>query len=78
MLWLAGLIGTALLLLTLHAVPRIGVAAFAAAVLAGQMLAAILWDRLGLLGLPPRTLGLREAVGAALLLAGVVLLAFGR
>jgi transporter family-2 protein len=74
-LWASGLIGTALLLLTLHAVPRTGVAPFTAAVLSGQVLAALLWDRIGLLGLAARPLGAREALGAALLLAGLFLLA---
>jgi bacterial/archaeal transporter family-2 protein len=74
-LWAAGLIGTALLLLTLHAVPRIGVAAFTASVVCGQLLAALFYDHVGALGMEVRRAGLREVAGVALLLGGLVLIA---
>ena len=74
-LWAGGLIGTGLLLLTLYAVPRIGVAAFAAAVVCGQLLAALAYDHTGAFGMELRRIGPREIAGAALLLAGLAMIA---
>ena len=74
-LWASGLIGTCLLLLTIHAVPRIGVAAFTAAVVCGQLLAALACDHFGAFGMELRRAGFREVAGAALLLAGLVMIA---
>ena len=76
-LWAGGLIGTGLLLLTLYAVPRIGVAAFAAAVVCGQLLAALSYDHVGAFGIELRRVGPREMVGTMLLLAGLVMIACG-
>ena len=76
-LWAGGLIGTGLLLLTLYAVPRIGVAAFAAAVVCGQLLAALAYDHTGAFGMELRRVGPREIAGAALLLAGLAMIAGG-
>ena len=76
-LWAGGLIGTGLLLLTLYAVPRIGVAAFAAAVVCGQLLAALAYDHTGAFGMELRRVGPGEIGGAALLLAGLAMSAGG-
>ena len=74
-LWAGGLIGMIMVLLTLHAVPRIGVASFVAAVVCGQLLAALAYDHLGAFGLELRRVGLREIAGALLLLAGLAMFA---
>lgn len=76
-LWMGGLIGTGLLLLTLYAVPRIGVAAFAAAVVCGQLLAALAYDHVGAFGIELRRVGLREMAGMIVLLAGLAMIAGG-
>lgn len=76
-LWAGGLIGTGLLLLTLYAVPSIGVAAFATAVVCGQLLAALAYDHVGAFGIELRRVGLRELAGTMLLLAGLVMIACG-
>ena len=73
-LWAGGLIGTSLLVLTLHAVPRIGVTTFAAAVVCGQLLAALAYDHFGAFGLELRRIGPREVAGAAFLLTGLLLI----
>ncbi len=73
-LWAGGLIGTSLLVLTLHAVPRIGVTTFAAAVVCGQLLAALAYDHFGAFGMELRRIGPREVAGAAFLLAGLLLI----
>lgn len=73
-LWTGGLIGTAMVLLTIFAVPRIGVAAFVAAVVCGQLVAALAYDHVGAFGLEIRRVDLRDLAGTALLLAGLVLI----
>lgn len=73
--WAGGLIGTGLLVLTLHAVPRIGVTTFAAAVVCGQLVAALAYDHVGAFGLELRRVDLRDLAGVGLLLAGLLLIA---
>lgn len=72
--WAGGLIGTSLLLLTLLAVPRIGVTTFAAAVVCGQLVAALAYDHTGAFGLELRRIELRDVAGIALLLAGLLMI----
>ena len=69
--WLGGFIGSAYIIFANIAVPRLGVAAFAAAAVAAQMLVALLVDRFGLLGVTERAITPGRAVGAVLLVAGV-------
>ncbi|KZD12071.1 DMT family transporter [Oceanibaculum pacificum] len=75
--WAGGLIGTALLVLTLHAVPRIGVSLFVAAVVCGQLAGAMAYDHFGAFGLALRPVGLRDMAGLGLLLGGLALIATG-
>lgn len=72
--WAGGLIGTSLLLLTLHAVPRIGVTTFVAAVVCGQLVAALAYDHIGAFGMELRRVGLRDIAGVVVLLAGLVMI----
>lgn len=72
--WAGGLIGTGLLVLTLLAVPRIGVTTFAAAVVCGQLLAALAYDHTGAFGMELRRIELRDLAGVALLIAGLVMI----
>jgi transporter family-2 protein len=73
-IWAGGLIGTGLLLLTLYAVPRIGVTSFAVAVVCGQLLAALAYDHFGAFGLAVRQVGLRDVAGMVFLLAGMAMI----
>jgi transporter family-2 protein len=72
--WTGGLLGafyvTAVVVLT----PRLGVATTIALVVAGQMLASVAIDHYGLFGVPLRPVNAARGLGAALLVAGVVLL----
>ena len=72
--WTGGLLGafyvTAVVLLT----PRLGVATTLALGVAGQMAAALVMDHFGLLGLSVRPVTPGRVAGAALLVAGVVLI----
>ena len=72
--WAGGLIGTSLLVLTLLAVPRIGVTTFAAAVVCGQLVAALAYDHTGAFGLELRRIELRDLAGVAFLIAGLVMI----
>lgn len=57
--------------------PRIGVTAMLAVIICGQILASLVFDRYGLLGLPMRELSSPRLIGAALVIIGVVLVSFG-
>lgn len=63
---------TAAILLT----PRIGAAAVMALAIAGQLLAGLLLDRIGFLGLAVKELSLGRATGALLLVAGALMVRF--
>ena len=72
--WTGGVLGafyvTAVVLLT----PRLGVGATLALLVAGQMGAALAMDHFGVLGLAARHVSGGRILGAALLVAGVVLI----
>lgn len=72
--WAGGLLGafyvTAIVVLT----PRLGFALTLALTIAGQMVAALALDHAGALGLEARPVTVTRLAGAALLLAGVVLM----
>jgi len=61
---------TAAIILT----PRLGAAATMGFAVAGQLLAGILVDRIGFLGLAVREISFGRVAGAVLLLAGAVLI----
>ncbi len=75
LLWmLGGLFGAAYLGVSIVLVPRLGAATVVALVVTGQLVSAMLIDRFGLLGVPYHPFGPGRALGAALLLAGVLLI----
>lgn len=73
--WSAGLFGTTMIVVTLVTVPRIGVAAFVAAAVSGQLVAGLVVDHLGLFSLQPVRIDAKEALGALLMVVGAVLVA---
>ncbi len=73
-IWLSGgILGAGIVFGSLFLVPRIGVAALAAFIIAGQLAAAALIDHFGLLGVPVHELHLWRGVGIVLLFAGALL-----
>lgn len=70
-----GIFGAVNALAALALVGEIGAATVAAATITGQLLASLTIDRLGLFGLERRPLSARRVAGAALLLAGTILVA---
>lgn len=70
--WLGGVAGVAYITAALVLTPKLGAASFIVSVIAGQMLASLLIDHYGLMGLAPKPLGLGRFAGVALILLGML------
>ena len=68
-----GVLGGAYVTISTILIPRIGAAALMAFLVAGQLLAGMLLDRVGFLGMAVREVSLGRVAGAVLLLAGALL-----
>jgi len=68
-----GVLGGAYVTISTLLIPRIGAAALMAFLVAGQLLAGMLLDRVGFLGMAVREITLGRVTGAVLLLAGALL-----
>ena len=73
-LWTGGLMGALFVAGATFLAPRLGVATMLGAVIAGQMVTSLLIDHFGLLGIPKQELTPMRLLGAAILVAGVLLL----
>ena len=71
--FLGGLAGAMIVWTVAFTGPRIGIATTSAAIIAGQMVGAILWDHLGLLSQAKDPIDALKIVGALLIVGGVVL-----
>jgi transporter family-2 protein len=71
---IGGLLGAAYVTVSLIAVSSIGAGGVAAATITGQLTAAVIIDRLGILGLAETPLSAARIAGVALLLAGTYLI----
>lgn len=75
--WIAGgLLGAAYVTTMTFTVPKIGIGAATAFVIAGQLTAAALFDHFGLLGIHEQPLSMLRMLGIALLLVGAMLVRF--
>ena len=72
--WFGGLLGALYVASTTVLGPRLGAAALLALTLSGQMLAALIIDHYGIIGFPQSTITPSRLLGAALLVAGVLLI----
>ncbi|QTL03308.1 DMT family transporter [Aquabacter sp. L1I39] len=72
-----GLLGAAYLLGSVFLVPRIGLAGLLALVIAGQIACSLTIDHFGLLGLLERKITLARAIGAGLVMGGVLVMLYG-
>ena len=72
--YLGGACGAVFVVATLLAAPRVGVTATFVAVIVGEVIAAALIDRFGLLGQPSIAFSVERVVAIALLLVSLVLL----
>ena len=71
---LGGLIGAVFVTATLIAAPKIGVTGMIVATLAGNMVAAILIDRFGWVGIAPRPIDLPRVAGVLLMVLSMLLI----
>ncbi|MEM1060910.1 MAG: DMT family transporter [Planctomycetota bacterium] len=72
--WVGGLLGAVFVVSAIVITPRLGAAAFIAAIVTGQMLTSVLLDHFGLVGLPKRPVDWVRVAGAALIIGGVYLI----
>lgn len=72
--WTGGLFGAVYVVTAIIAVPRLGAAALVAVVITSQLVATLLLDHFGLLGLPEHGINLWRLLGAAFLVCGVLLI----
>ncbi|MEH3053465.1 MAG: DMT family transporter [Patulibacter minatonensis] len=70
---LGGVLGAAVVLVSLAAIPKLGAGPLTAALVFGQLIMAVIVDRQGWLGVPQADLTAPRIAGVVLLLAGVVL-----
>jgi bacterial/archaeal transporter family-2 protein len=76
-MWLSGgLLGGVIVYGSVFLVPRLGIAAVASLIIAGQLIAAAVMDHYGLLGLPVHEISALRVLGLLLLVGGAVLVRF--
>ena len=76
-MFVGGLLGAFFVFGTTLLAPRLGVATMLSLIIAGQVCASLLFDRFGWLSMPLRDINLPRLAGAALVVAGVLLVNFG-
>lgn len=74
LLWTGGAYGLLYIAFTIWLIPRIGSGAAVALVVAGQLIASLTFDHIGILGIPRRPIDLPKIAGVAMLVAGAVLI----
>ena len=74
--WIGGPLGAVIVLAGATLTPRLGAAAFIAAVVGGQLACSLVVDQFGLLDVPRQPLTAGRLLGAALVFAGVLLVKF--
>jgi transporter family-2 protein len=72
--WSGGVIGAVYVLAAVVLAPKLGAGTLVAAVVAGQMITSLALDHYGLIGFPIHSLSPVRLAGAALVIAGVVLI----
>ena len=73
-LWTGGALGAFFIIIAIFMVPKLGAATFIALFVVGQMFASLVFDHFGLFGLEKHAASPVRLAGAALLIAGVVLI----
>ena len=72
--WSGGAFGAIYIAVSIFLLPRFGAATVIGLIVAGQMLGSLAFDQFGLFGLQAQALTPLRVIGAALLVAGVVLI----
>lgn len=73
-IWFGGLAGVIFITAALMLVPRLGGTGFVACVIAGQMVAALVIDHFGLMGLAEKTASIGRISGVLVIFAGVMII----
>lgn len=73
-IWLGGVAGVIYLSVAVVMAPRLGAAGFMVALIAGQIVAALLIDQMGAVGFPRRPLDPLRLAGAGLVILGVLVM----
>jgi bacterial/archaeal transporter family-2 protein len=71
--WSGGIFGAIYIAVSIFLLPRFGAATVIALIVAGQMVGSLVFDHFGLLGVPGHSASLTRLAGAALLVAGAIL-----
>jgi len=71
--WTGGFFGAVYIAVSILLVPKLGAGTFVALLVSGQMLASVLFDHYGMLGLAQRPADVSRLIGAVMLVLGVVL-----
>lgn len=71
--WIGGALGAFNIAMTIYLVPKLGALALAISVVGGQIFASLLYDQYGWLGYPKIEMTWTRALGAVLIVAGIVL-----
>ena len=71
--WTGGLLGALFVLASIILTPRLGAATTIGLILTGQVLASIVIDHFGLIGVPVHEASFLRIIGALLIVAGVVM-----
>ena len=71
-IWSGGIMGAFFVAASTFIAPQLGATTMLALILAGQIVASVLYDHFGLLGYPLHPLNLQRIIGLLLLLAGVI------
>jgi transporter family-2 protein len=74
--WSGGFFGAIYIAVSILLIPRFGAAMVIALIVGGQMVGSLAFDHFGLLGVPVHPVSFARLVGAALLMAGVILIRF--
>jgi transporter family-2 protein len=74
MSWTGGIFGAIYIAISILLLPRLGAAMVVALIVLGQMIGALAFDHFALLGVPENPVSPMRLAGAALLVAGVVLI----
>ena len=72
--WYGGVFGSIFIICGIVLIPRLGAGTFIALAISAQLLTSLTFDHFGLLGLEQRSADPTRLLGAALLIAGVVLI----
>lgn len=72
--WLGGLLGAIYITMSVVLAPRLGATTLLAAIVAGQMLASLMLDHFGAVGLPEHPASAGRLLGAALVVVGVLVI----